>query len=130
MKSIPRSIRLDFAHATSTVLYVMAGIMAARLAEAGFTANTDALEHPQGFLHAISPTGTEDRASDSKAGTAWAILSQGLGIKKYPTCYCTHRAIDCMLDLVKKFGCLVVGAAALLVACMARSATESTPPSP
>jgi 2-methylcitrate dehydratase PrpD len=23
-----------------------------------------------------------------------------LGIKKYPTCYCTHRAIDCMLDLV------------------------------
>ena len=32
-----------------------AGIMAARLAEAGFTASTDALEHPQGFLHAISP---------------------------------------------------------------------------
>jgi 2-methylcitrate dehydratase PrpD len=77
-----------------------AGIMAARLAEAGFTANTDALEHPQGFLHAISPTGTEDRASDSKAGTEWAILTQGLGIKKYPTCYCTHRAIDCVLDLV------------------------------
>jgi 2-methylcitrate dehydratase PrpD len=77
-----------------------AGIMAARLAEAGFTANTDALEHPQGFLHAISPTGTEDRASDSKAGTEWAILTQGLGIKKYPTCYCTHRAIDCMLHLV------------------------------
>ena len=79
-----------------------AGIMAARLAEAGFTANTDALEHPQGFLHAISPTGTEDRTSPSKAGTEWAILTQGLGIKKYPTCYCTHRAIDCMLDLVNE----------------------------
>jgi 2-methylcitrate dehydratase PrpD len=77
-----------------------AGIMAARLAEAGFTANTDALEHPQGFLHAISPKGDEDRTSPPKAGTEWAILSQGLGIKKYPTCYCTHRAIDCMLDLV------------------------------
>ncbi|MDR3536598.1 MAG: MmgE/PrpD family protein, partial [Acetobacteraceae bacterium] len=77
-----------------------AGIMAARLAEAGFTANTDALEHPQGFLHAISPTGTEDRTSACKAGNEWAILTQGLGIKKYPTCYCTHRAIDCMLDLV------------------------------
>ena len=79
-----------------------AGIMAARLAEAGFTANTDALEHPQGFLHAISPSGTEDRVSDSKAGQEWAILTQGLGIKKYPTCYCTHRAIDCMLDLVNE----------------------------
>src|SRR6201994_1952298 len=78
-----------------------AGIMAARLAEAGFTANTDALEHPQGFLHAISPTGTEDRTSEPKAGREWAILKQGLGIKKYPTCYCTHRAIDCMLDLVQ-----------------------------
>ena len=77
-----------------------AGIMAARLAEAGFTANTDALEHPQGFLHAISPTGNEDRTSEPRAGKEWAILTQGLGIKKYPTCYCTHRAIDCMLDLV------------------------------
>ncbi len=77
-----------------------AGIMAARLAGAGFTANTDALEHPQGFLHAISPTGNEDRTSEPRAGKEWAILTQGLGIKKYPTCYCTHRAIDCMLDLV------------------------------
>ena len=77
-----------------------AGIMAARLAEAGFTASTDALEHPQGFLHAISPTGTEDRTSEANPGENWAILTQGLGIKKYPTCYCTHRAIDCMLDLV------------------------------
>jgi 2-methylcitrate dehydratase PrpD len=78
-----------------------AGIMAARLAAAGFTANTDALEHPQGFLHAISPAGTEDRTSEPRAGREWAILTQGLGIKKYPTCYCTHRAIDCMLALVK-----------------------------
>src|SRR5262249_22517477 len=78
-----------------------AGIMAARLAEAGFTASTDALEHPQGFLHAISPTGTEDRTSEARPGEAWAILTQGLGIKKYPTCYFTHRAIDCMLDLVR-----------------------------
>src|SRR6185437_15574398 len=34
------------------------------------------------------------------AGKEWAILTQGIGIKKYPTCYCTHRAIDCMLDLM------------------------------
>jgi 2-methylcitrate dehydratase PrpD len=77
-----------------------AGIIAARLAEAGFTASPDALEHPQGFLHAISPGDTEDRTSAAKPGEAWAILTQGLGIKKYPTCYCTHRAIDGMLSLV------------------------------
>ena len=77
-----------------------AGIMAARLAEAGFTAATDALEHPQGFLHAVSPDGTEDRVSEAHLGETWALLTQGLGIKKYPTCYCTHRAIDGVLDLM------------------------------
>ncbi len=76
------------------------GIMAARLADAGFTAATDALEHPQGFLHAVSPDGTEDRASAAHLGETWALITQGLGIKKYPTCYCTHRAIDGILDLM------------------------------
>src|SRR3984957_1863448 len=77
-----------------------AGIMSARLAAAGFTANTDALEHRRGFLHAISPEGREDRTSEAKAGRQWAILTHGLGIKKYPMCYATHRAIDCLLDLL------------------------------
>jgi len=77
-----------------------AGIMAARLAEGGFTANTDALEHPRGFLHAISPQGNEDRSGDAKAGKPFQILTHGLGIKKYPMCYATHRAIDCILDLI------------------------------
>ncbi|HEX3990081.1 MAG TPA: MmgE/PrpD family protein [Acetobacteraceae bacterium] len=77
-----------------------AGIMAARLAAAGFTANTDALEHKRGFLHAISPEGREDRTSEPRAGREWAILTHGLGIKKYPMCYATHRSIDCLLDLL------------------------------
>ena len=77
-----------------------AGVMAARLAEAGFTANTDALEHPRGFLHAISPQGNEDRTSPPKAGGELQILTHGLGIKKYPMCYATHRAIDCLMDLL------------------------------
>ncbi len=76
------------------------GIMAARLAEAGFTANVDALEHPQGFLSAVSPQNNPDRSGDGKLGEDWAIIQHGLSIKKYPACYGTHRAIDAMLDLV------------------------------
>lgn len=76
------------------------GIIAARLAEAGFTANTDALEHPQGFLSAVSPEGNPDRAGDGRLGEDWAIVRHGLSIKKYPACYGTHRAIDGMLDLL------------------------------
>src|SRR6185437_6802230 len=70
--------------------------------EAGFTASPDALEHPQGFLSAVSPAGNVDRSDPVSLGTEWRILSQGLGIKKYPTCYCTHRSIDAMLDLMQR----------------------------
>jgi 2-methylcitrate dehydratase PrpD len=76
------------------------GVMAARLASAGFTASPDALEHPLGFLAAVSPSGDADRQSPAKAGRDWQIHKQGLSIKKYPLCYCTHRAIDGMLDLL------------------------------
>ncbi len=77
-----------------------AGIIAARLAAAGFTASLDALEHPQGFLSAVSPEGGPDREGESRLGEDWAIVSNGIGIKKYPACYGTHRAIDSMLGLL------------------------------
>jgi 2-methylcitrate dehydratase PrpD len=79
-----------------------AGVIAARLAAAGFTASPDALEHPQGFLAAVSPHGEADRTGATGAGRDWLILSLGLSVKKYPLCYCTHRALDGMLDLLAK----------------------------
>jgi 2-methylcitrate dehydratase PrpD len=80
-----------------------AGLVSARLAELGFTASPDALEHPQGFLSAVSPDGNPDRDGPCPAfGEAWHIVRQGLSIKKYPACYCTHRALDGMLDLLAK----------------------------
>jgi len=79
------------------------GVMAARLAAAGFSASLDALEHPQGFLAAVSPGGEVDRDSPATGlGNRWHIVESGLSIKKYPACYCTHRAIDGMLDLVRE----------------------------
>src|SRR6266403_4530776 len=80
-----------------------AGLVSARLAEAGFTASPDALEHPQGFLSAVSPDGRADRDGPIPGlGAEWQIVKQGLSIKKYPSCYCTHRALDGMLDLLAK----------------------------
>lgn len=78
------------------------GVIAARLAAAGFTSSPDALEHPLGFLSATSPKGDVDRTSPTQAGRAWNILSLGLSVKKYPLCYCTHRAIDGTLDLLRE----------------------------
>jgi 2-methylcitrate dehydratase PrpD len=78
-----------------------AGIAAARLAALGMTSSADALEHPQGFLNAVSPAGDYDarpRAPDAP----WQIVRQGLSIKKYPICFAAHRVVDATLDLARE----------------------------
>ncbi|HEY0337804.1 MAG TPA: MmgE/PrpD family protein, partial [Burkholderiales bacterium] len=75
------------------------GVLAACLAANGFTASPDAFEHPQGFLSAVSPKGRFDVEKPLEAGINWKILKDKLGVKKYPLCYCTHRALDAVLDL-------------------------------
>jgi len=76
------------------------GVMAARLAKAGFTASLDAIEHPQGFLSAVSPAGRIDIETPAATGTVWRMLSLKLSVKKYPMCFCAHRALDGILDLL------------------------------
>ena len=76
------------------------GVMAARLAKAGFTASLDALEHTQGFLAAVSPSGKIDVDAPVDASRVWRLTQSKLSVKKYPLCFCTHRALDGMLDLV------------------------------
>jgi 2-methylcitrate dehydratase PrpD len=81
------------------------GVIAAELAEAGFTASPDALEHRAGFLAAVSPSGRPDRERPmTLEGREWQILAHGLNVKRYPVCYATHRAIDGALGLVLKHG--------------------------
>jgi len=78
------------------------GLVSARMAEAGFTASMDALEHPQGFLSAVSPEGECDRDSPAACGNPWHIVQNRLSIKKYPACYAVHRSVDGLLDLLKE----------------------------
>jgi len=78
------------------------GVLAAQLAAQGFTASPDALEHRTGFLRAHSPSGTpavDDGIID--LGANWRLSDLGVNVKRYPTCYATHRSIDAMLGLVR-----------------------------
>lgn len=78
------------------------GVIAARLAKEGFTASPDVIEHRTGFLRAISPSGAPQiNGQDVKLGSLWRMPGLGISVKRYPTCYCTHRAIDAMIDLAK-----------------------------
>jgi 2-methylcitrate dehydratase PrpD len=76
------------------------GVHAARLAAAGLTASPDALEHPNGYLRAVSPQGRARLDGAAGAGTEWRILREGLNVKRYPVCYALHRCVDGMLGLV------------------------------
>lgn len=77
------------------------GAWAAQLARDGFTASLDAIEHRSGFLTAHSPSGAPKIDQPLSIGKAWHLPVTGINIKRYPTCYATHRAIDGMLALVE-----------------------------
>jgi 2-methylcitrate dehydratase PrpD len=77
-----------------------AGVLAARLAQKGYTGATDAIEHATGFLRAHSASGTPDVSEkDLRLGRDWRLQATGVNVKRYPICYATHRSIDAMLDL-------------------------------
>lgn len=81
------------------------GVLAARLAAQGFTASPDALEHRTGFLRAHSASGTPDIDNGTiDLGENWRLSEIGINVKRYPTCYATHRSIDAMLGLVAEHG--------------------------
>ncbi|HEV7803018.1 MAG TPA: MmgE/PrpD family protein, partial [Burkholderiales bacterium] len=101
-----------------------AGVASARLAALGFTAALDALEHAPGLLSAVSPRGRIDVESSIKAGAPWQILgSNRLAIKKYPLCYCVHRALDGLLDLLEKHPLKVEDIERVTVSLSPRNAT-------
>ena len=76
------------------------GLFAAMLAREGFTANTAALEHKQGFLEVFNGPGTYDvdRILDGW-GAPYDIIDPGLAVKQHPCCGSTHAPLDALLLL-------------------------------
>ncbi len=78
------------------------GVMAALLAQRGYTADADALGGEQGFLRAFKgPADYSEERVCANLGKTWA-LSKGLIIKWYPACWSTHRATAGAIELVKE----------------------------
>ena len=70
------------------------GILSAKLAAGGFTANPEALEAPQGFLAVYNGPGTFDAAAILADPETYEI-NRGLNpIKAYPCCHSTHGSIE------------------------------------
>lgn len=72
-----------------------AALRAVALARAGATASDDALA---GFAHAFAGGARLD-PPHWDALTPWAVLAPGFEVKRYPSCYLTHRMIAGILRL-------------------------------
>ena len=76
------------------------GLMAVLIAERGFEANSQAMEHHQGFFNVFNGEGTFDATPLLSAWTLpLTIELPSIGIKQFPCCGSTHHAIAAMLDL-------------------------------
>lgn len=80
-----------------------AGVNAAKLVQAGFTASEDALEGRFGFMRAFSGGSdfSPERAADS-LGSRCFMVESGIEIKKYPCCGSAHLALDATSSLLQR----------------------------
>lgn len=74
-------------------------VTACALAERGFTASPVQLEHPKGFLALYGAPGGQAGGEPARVLAErldyWAShWPRDWGVKQYPSCYATHRAID------------------------------------
>lgn len=74
------------------------GLEAAMLAQRGFTANPDVIEHPSGYAQAYIQ-GKVDDATLLSFGSPWRLIEARYSIKLYPCIYPTHWGIDAALQL-------------------------------
>jgi len=78
------------------------GLEAALLAERGFTANPDILEHRQGYAELYFGRDTFDFAALQGYGPPFRIVDPGYAIKMFPSQFGTHFAITAALELRKQ----------------------------
>ena len=79
------------------------GVLAAKLAQAGYTANPRGIEGANGFcetFYHLSPS--EERIEE--LGKSYALITDGIRIKPYPCGGLAHQAIDAVLDFRAKHG--------------------------
>ncbi len=77
------------------------GVVAAELAQHGFSATTAILEAGRGFFQAAGG-GFDANALQGRLGHPWTFASPGVSIKPHPSGSLTHPGMGLMLDLVRK----------------------------
>jgi len=75
------------------------GVVAVELARKGFEANPGILEAEDGFVQVFGDRAGAAADGLASLGAPWDLLEPGIDIKIYPSCNCTHPAVDAAIDL-------------------------------
>jgi 2-methylcitrate dehydratase PrpD len=79
-----------------------AGITSAQFAAAGMTADMDIFDGRNSFLEIYAADGLALAESVAQLGVRWEAIDPGLNVKRWPCCYCSHRAIGGLMDLMRE----------------------------
>lgn len=80
------------------------GVLAAKLAQGGFTANAKAIEAGVGFYGTFHGGTAIHEGAIGELGASYSLLTDGLRIKPYPCGGLTHQVIDSVLEFRGKHG--------------------------
>jgi len=76
------------------------GVLSAWMAQHGFTANTSIFDDG-GFFSTYAQGDGELLATLLEAwGEPWEMLNPGIYVKRWPCCYCNHRPVGGLLELI------------------------------
>jgi 2-methylcitrate dehydratase PrpD len=79
------------------------GVVAAKLSQRGYTADSAIVEAKLGYAHAFAGLEKYDLVKiTANLGKPFDIVVPGVGLKRYPSCARTHPAVDALLDLIAK----------------------------
>jgi 2-methylcitrate dehydratase PrpD len=80
-------------------------VQSALLARAGFTADTSIFDGDDSFLKTYGEKDSQPlEPLLDRLGKPWEAVDPGISFKRWPCCYCNHRSIGVLLELIKQHG--------------------------
>jgi 2-methylcitrate dehydratase PrpD len=81
------------------------GVQSALLARAGFTADTSIFDGKNSFLGTYAEKdGQPLEPLVDRLGKPWEAIAPGISYKRWPCCYCNHRPVGVLLQMIHDHG--------------------------
>jgi 2-methylcitrate dehydratase PrpD len=80
------------------------GVVAEDLARRGYTANESIFDGDESFQRLYGSNVEDGGQYIARLGDPWDLVQPGMNYKRWPCCYCSHRGIGGIIDLMDAHG--------------------------